>query len=228
MIDAVPVDVAAGTVDLPLRHDGVARAGDVRARAVMILAHGAGAGPDHPFLDGFARAAAAAGIEAVRFPFPYVVAGRRLPGAAGDAVASWTAVHRAVADARPGVPIVAAGKSYGGRMASMAAAAGAIDPALLVYLGYPLHAPGRPDRPRAEHLPAIAAPQLFVSGTRDPFVEPVVDLEAVVATCADAELLWIEGARHSFEIAGHKRDAAEVGASTAELVMPRALRRLKV
>ncbi|MGZ0067493.1 alpha/beta hydrolase family protein [Microbacterium arborescens] len=221
MIDAVSVDVTAGTVELPLLHDRADA-----ARAVMILAHGAGAGPAHPFLDGFARAGAAAGVDVVRFPFPYVVAGRRLPGSVPDALASWAAVFRAIEDARPGMPIVAAGKSYGGRMASMAAASGTIDPALLVYLGYPLHPPGRPDRPRADHLPAVAAPQLFVSGTRDPFVEPVADLEAVVSTCTDAELLWIEGARHSFEVAGPRRDADEIGASTAELVVPRCLSRM--
>ncbi|MDR6166510.1 putative alpha/beta-hydrolase family hydrolase [Microbacterium paludicola] len=221
MIDAVSVDVAAGTVELPLLHD---RAHG--ARAVMILAHGAGAGPAHPFLGGFARVGAAAGVDVVRFPFPYIVAGRRLPGSVTDALASWTAVFRAIADAHPGVPIVAAGKSYGGRMASMAAATGAIDPALLVYLGYPLHPPGRPDRPRADHLPAVAAPQLFVSGTRDPFVEPVADLEAIVSTCTDAELLWVEGARHSFEVSGRRLDAEEIGASTAELIVPRCLRRV--
>lgn len=221
MIDAVPVDIAAGTVDLPLTYDRAER-----ADAVMILAHGAGAGPEHPFLGGFAHAGAAAGIDVVRFPFPYVVTGRRLPGAAGDAIASWAAVFRAIADAHAGVPIVAAGKSYGGRMASMAAASGAIDPALLVYLGYPLHAPGRPDRPRAAHLPEVTSPQLFVSGTRDPFVDPVTDLESVVAGCADAELLWVEGGRHSFEVAGRKRDAEEVGGAVAELVAPWCHRRL--
>lgn len=221
MIDAVPVDLASGTVELPLLHD---RSDD--ARAVMLLAHGAGAGPEHPFLAGFARAAAASGMSVIRFPFPYVLAGRRLPGPARDAVDSWVAVFRAAVDAHPGAPIVAAGKSYGGRMASMAAAADAIDPALLIYLGYPLHAPGRPDRPRAAHLPAVAAPQVFVSGTRDPFVEPVADLEAVVDTCVDAELLWVEGARHSFEVAGRKRDADEIGVRTAELVVPAALGRL--
>ncbi|WP_424448753.1 alpha/beta family hydrolase [Microbacterium arborescens] len=221
MTETVPVAVAAGTVHLPLLRDDAAD-----PRAVTVVAHGAGAGPDHPFLAGYARSCAAAGVAVVRFPFPYVVAGRRLPGAAADAVAAWSGVLEFVAEAHPGLPVIAAGKSYGGRMASMAAAAGSIDPALLVYLGYPLHAPGRPDRPRAEHLPDVRAPQLFVSGTRDPFVEPVSDLEAVVASCPDAELIWVDGGRHSFEVAGRRRDADEIGAGIAGLVVPWCLRRL--
>src|SRR3546814_1031739 len=84
-------------------------------------------------------------------------------------------------------------------MSSMAAAEGAISPAGLVYLGYPLHPPGRPDKVRTTHLPDVSAPQLFVSGTRDAFVDPRAQLEEAVASCQEARLVWIEGAGHSFE-----------------------------
>lgn len=102
-------------------------------------------------------------------------------------------------------------------MASMAAAEGlAVDG--LVYLGYPLHPPGKPEKPRAEHLPAIAAPQLFIEGTNDPFVQPLLQLEEAVASCQDARIVWIEGGGHSFEVKGRKRPASEVGASLAPTV----------
>ncbi len=188
--------------------------------AALALAHGAGAGPEHPFLAGFAEALCARGVTVLRFAFPYLAAGRRMPGPAADAVATWRSVLASLAEDQPDLPIIAAGKSYGGRMASLAAADGEIAPQQLVYLGYPLHAPGRADRPRVEHLPRIVQPQLFVSGTRDPFVDPVRDLEDAVAACADAHLIWIEGGRHSFEVAGRRRDARVIGEELAETVRP--------
>lgn len=187
--------------------------------AVVALAHGAGAGHGHPFLVGVAAALQAAGAAVVRFDFPYVAAGRRMPGPAAHAIAAWAAVVQRLRDDVPGVPLVAAGKSYGGRMASMAAAQGAIDPAALVYLGYPLHPPGRPDRPRVEHLPSIAVPQLFVQGTRDPFVDPHEQLEEAVASCRDATLAWIDGGGHSFEVKGRARPPAQVGAELVPTVV---------
>jgi len=119
----------------------------------------------------------------------------------------------------PGARFVAAGKSYGGRMASMAAADGTIAPAALVYLGYPLHPPGRPEKPRAAHLPSIPAPQLFVEGTDDPFIQPREQFDDVIATCRRADVLWVDGGGHSFEVKGVKRSADEVGASLAAPVL---------
>jgi predicted alpha/beta-hydrolase family hydrolase len=215
MTATVAVELASGTLTVPLIWDHA-----TTPSAVMLLAHGAGAGPEHPFLAGFAAAAAEGGISVARFPFPYVVAGRRMPGPAASATATWTAVAEAVTAAMPGVPLVAAGKSYGGRMASMAAADGALAPAALVYLGYPLHPPGRPDRPRVEHLARVSAPQLFVSGTLDPFVEPLTDLDAAVASCRDGAQLRLEGARHSFEVAGRRRAPETIGAEVLTAVLP--------
>jgi predicted alpha/beta-hydrolase family hydrolase len=185
------------------------------AWAFAAVAHGAGAGMRHPFLLGFATGLAREGIATVRFNFPYVEQGRRMPGPAAHAIATWAAVHAELRARAGGTPVFATGKSYGGRMASMAAAEGAIAPDGLVYLGYPLHPPGRPDKPRVDHLPGIGQPQLFVEGTNDPFVDPHVQLEEAVASCRAAEISWIEGGGHSFEVKGRKRPPAEIAAELA-------------
>lgn len=184
---------------------------------VVAIAHGAGTGKDHPFLTGFADALNDLGFTTLRFNFPYVEQGRRMPGPAAHTIATWDAVVAAVREQRPDAEIWAAGKSYGGRMASMAVAQGlAVD--RLVYLGYPLHAPGKPEKPRAEHLPAITVPQLFVEGTNDPFIQPRSQFDEVVATCQDARVAWIEGGGHTFEVKRRKRPADQIGASLAPIV----------
>ncbi|PVE92257.1 alpha/beta family hydrolase [Microbacterium sp. TPD7012] len=183
----------------------------------VIVAHGAGTGKDHPFLTGFVDALGEAGFSTLRFNFPYVEQGRRMPGPATHAIATWNAVVAFARAAAPDATVWATGKSYGGRMASMAVADGlAVDG--LAYLGYPLHAPGKPEKPRIEHLPAIAVPQLFVEGTNDPFIQPISQFEDAVATCQNAEVVWIEGGGHTFEVKGQKRPASEIGASLAPIV----------
>ncbi|HWK77188.1 MULTISPECIES: alpha/beta hydrolase family protein [unclassified Microbacterium] len=205
-------------VELPRGTVSISTAwGDGIGRGTVLVAHGAGAGMEHPFLVGFTDALNAIGLSTLRFNFPYREQGRRMPGPAAHAIATWKA---AVAYARtfdPAGPLWAAGKSYGGRMASMAVAEGLVVDGL-VYLGYPLHPPGDPGKLRAEHLPAIAVPQLFIEGTNDPFVQPVAQLEEVVRTCQDAQVVWVEGGGHSFEVKGQKRPAAEIGASLAPVV----------
>ena len=213
----IAVDLPKGQVavsaELELPESGA------RPWAAVVLAHGAGAGMDHPFLVGFARALRAEGIATLRFVFPYIEAGRRMPGPAPHAVATWGAVAAHLGAALPGVPFVAAGKSYGGRMASVAAADGVIDPAALVYLGYPFHPPGQPEKTRGEHLARVVAPQLFVEGTNDPFIQPVDAFESAVATCRTAEIAWIPGGGHSFEVAGTRRTPDMVGAELAASVV---------
>lgn len=184
---------------------------------VVLIAHGAGAGKDHPFLVGFDRALAALGFSTLRFSFPCTEQGRRMPGPAAHAVATWEA---AVAEARARAPhaaVWATGKSYGGRMASLAVAEGLVVDGL-VYLGYPLHPPGRPDKPRIAHLPSITVPQLFVEGTADPFIQPIAQLEEAVASCHDARVHWVEGGGHSFEVKGRRRPPADVAADLAPVV----------
>lgn len=185
--------------------------------ATVVIAHGAGTGKDHPFLTGFASGLHERGFSTLRFNFPYVEQGRRMPSPAAHAIATWNAVVAFARSADPEAAIWAAGKSYGGRMASMAVAEGmTVDG--LVYLGYPLHAPGKPEKPRAEHLPAIAVPQLFIEGTNDPFIQPVSQFDEVVATCQDARVVWIEGGGHTFEIKGHRREASDIGSSLVTFV----------
>ncbi len=210
----IPVALPAGTVEV-----SAALAHPDDAWALVALAHGAGAGMRHPFLTGFAHALHADGIATLRFNFPYLEAGRRMPGPAAHAVATWSAVSAAAADRAPGLPLWAAGKSYGGRMASMAAAESALAPEGLIYLGYPLHPPGNPEKARTAHLPAVRQPQLFVEGSNDPFIDPHDQFERAVASCQDAETAWIDGGGHSFEIKGRKRPADEVGAGIAPVVV---------
>jgi len=213
MIDGVTVALPAGEVTVSAVFEA-----PEDAWATMAVAHGAGAGFSHPFLVGFARGMRDAGVATLRFNFPYVEAGRRMPGPAAHAVATWRAVEAAVRAEAPGLAMWAAGKSYGGRMASMAAAEAAITPAGLVYLGYPLHPPGRPDKPRVAHLPDVASPQLFVEGTNDPFVHPHEQLMDAVASCRDATVHWVDGGDHSFSVKGRKRPADEVGQDVAGIV----------
>ncbi|MFE6734269.1 alpha/beta family hydrolase [Microbacterium sp. NPDC057650] len=205
----IPVDLPAGAVSAAWESvDG----GDV-----MVLAHGAGTGMDHPFLIGFAEALRAEGFSTLRFNFPYVDAGRRMPGPAAQSITTWRGVVAWVRERVPEARVFASGRSYGGRMASMAVAEGlGVD--ALVYLGYPLHPPGRPEKPRVEHLPAIAQPQLFVSGTNDPFIQPHAQFEEAVASCQDARIEWVDGGGHSFEVKGRKRPASEIGAALVPLV----------
>jgi uncharacterized protein len=186
------------------------------ASATIVVAHGAGAGMDHPFLTGFSHAMNAEGVATLRFNFPYLEAGRRSPDRAPVAIDAWRAAM-AVAVERSGSPVWASGKSFGGRMASMAVAEG-MSASGLVFLGYPLHPPGKPERIRDAHLDAIDVPMLFLQGTRDPFAS--VDLlNAVVERLGPrATIEWIHDADHSFNVRGVKRSPAEVGASLAGTV----------
>lgn len=187
--------------------------------ATLVVAHGAGAGMEHPFLRGFTRALNDEGVATLRFNFPYREAGRKFPDRPPAAIATWraamdTARTRSEAD---GERIWAAGKSFGGRMASMAVADG-MPAAGLVYLGYPLHPPGKPEKVRDEHLYGLTLPMLFLQGSRDTFATPEL-LEGVVSRIGPtAALNWIDGGDHSFAVAGRKRSAEEIGASLADPV----------
>jgi predicted alpha/beta-hydrolase family hydrolase len=186
--------------------------------ATVVVAHGAGAGMEHPFLRGFTAALNALGTATLRFNFPYREAGRKFPDRPPVAIAAWhaafaMAAEQAAAHNDDG-PIWAAGKSFGGRMASMAVAEG-MEAAGLVYLGYPLHPPGKPDKLRDEHLYGLTTPMLFLQGTRDTFATPEILAGVVSRIGPNALLQWVEGGDHSFGLAGRKRTADEVGASLA-------------
>ena len=186
------------------------------AVATVVLAPGAGSSFDHPFLAGLCGALNDAQVATLRFNFLYREAGRKLPDRAPKAIDAWRAAMTVATDLSPGLPVWAGGKSFGGRMASMAVAAG-MPAAGLVFIGYPLHPPGKPEKLRDEHLYGIDRPMLFVQGTRDPFGSPA-EFAPVVERIGTATLRVIDGANHSFEVRGVPRPAAEVGAALAPAV----------
>lgn len=173
--------------------------------ATLVLAHGAGAPQTHPFMIAFARGLADRGLDVVTFNFLHMERGRRAPDPAARLEAAYAA---AIDTARGEVPsaadrLIVGGKSMGGRIASQAVAAadGDLGVAGLVFLGYPLHPPGRPDRLRAAHLPSIAAPMLFVQGSRDAFGS-TDELRPIIEGCARATLHVVEGGDHSLKTRG--------------------------
>src|SRR3990170_3194740 len=189
------------------------------AVAWLIVAHGAGAGMDHPFLAGFCRAIAEHGVATARFNFSYMDSGRRSPDPEPSLRAAWNEAFTGVQAMGAGLPILAGGKSLGGRIASMCVADG-MPAAGLVFLGYPLHPPGKPERIRDAHLYRVRGPLLFLEGTRDPFARPE-SLARVLARLGDlAELYPVEAGDHSFNVPGRKRDPREVGAELAVVAGP--------
>jgi len=187
--------------------------------ATIVVAHGAGAGMEHPFLTGLTAALNGLGVATLRFNFPYREAGRKFPDRPPVAIAAWRAAMAAAAEQaakhQDTGPLWAAGKSFGGRMASMAVADG-MDAAGLIYLGYPLHPPGKPEKLRDEHLYGLATPMLFLQGSRDTFATPEILADVVSRIGPHAVLQWVDGGDHSFAVAGNKRPATEVGASLAQ------------
>lgn len=168
---------------------------------MYVFAHGAGAGMNHPFMQRAAAALEARGIATHRFDFPYMQAKKSRPDT--PAVAQ-EAVRSAVAEAarkHAGLPILAGGKSFGGRMTSQAQAAAPMPGVRgLVFFGFPLHAPGRQGIERAQHLTSVDVPMLFLQGTRDEFAQLDL-LEKVVKGLGDrATLHLIEEGDHSFKV----------------------------
>src|SRR6266403_593071 len=137
------------------------------ARWLLVLAHGAGAGMTHPFLEKLAGELAEAGVASFRYQFPYMEERRRVPDSAPLATATVGAAVRAAAEAAPGLVVLAGGKSFGGRMSSQAAAQQLVGVRGLVFFGFPLHPPNKPGTKRAEHLANVQVPMLFLQGTRD-------------------------------------------------------------
>jgi len=171
------------------------------ATALLVLAHGAGAGMRHPFLEKIAALLGELGVATYRYEFLYMEkrAGRPDPPAVAEA-----RVREAVLDAArvaPGLPVFAGGKSFGGRMTSQAQAREPLPGVRgLVFLGFPLHPPGRPATSRADHLDDVLVPMLFLQGSRDEFagldlLKPVVKRLRTRAT-----VHVIEGGDHSFKV----------------------------
>jgi uncharacterized protein len=165
--------------------------------AELVLAHGAGAGMRSDYMEFFASELSNRGIDVYRFDFPYMASGRRAPDRAPVLEAAWAEVIESVRDESK--PLFVGGKSMGGRIASQAVANGS-DVDGLVFLGYPLHAPGRPDKLRVDHFSQISAPMLFVEGTRDPFC-PLDTLKRVLKKVrTSTEVVVIDDGDHSFKV----------------------------
>jgi len=200
-----PRGPTAGILDVP-----------AGAGAVVVLGHGAGSGMESPFMTGIAGALAELGLAVARFDFPYMHAGRKAPDAAPALIDTWRLARAAVAERVP-LPLVAGGKSLGGRIASMAVAEG-MPAEALVFLGYPLHPPGRPEKLRREHLEQVAVPMLFLQGSRDAFARPDLLAETIGRLRPRARLVDVEGGDHSFRVPGGTRDGAAIGAGLAPAV----------
>jgi predicted alpha/beta-hydrolase family hydrolase len=168
---------------------------------VYVLAHGAGAGMRHPFLETMAQRLAERGIATLRYQFPYMEQGARRPDPPAVAEAAVRAAVEEAARVAPRLPLVAGGKSFGGRMTSSAQASAPLPGvAGLVFLGFPLHPPGRPGITRADHLDRVAVPTLFLQGTRDDFADLTLLRQVVARLGTRATLHLIEGGDHSFKV----------------------------
>jgi len=172
-----------------------------KARRILVLAHGAGAGMSHPFMEALAGELARVGVATFRYQFPYMEERRRVPDAPAALTATVVAAVRAATESLPGLPLLAGGKSMGGRMTSQAAAQHPLDGVRgLVFFGFPLHPPNRPGTKRADHLPKVTTPMLFLQGTRD----TLAHLKLLRPVCAKlgslATLHVIETADHGFHV----------------------------
>jgi predicted alpha/beta-hydrolase family hydrolase len=171
------------------------------AKALLTLAHGAGAGMRHHFMEEVAEKLAALGIATLRYQFPYMEKGAKRPDHETLLTATVRAAVAAAHEQSLGLPLFAAGKSMGGRMTSVAAAQQPLESVRgLIFFGFPLHAAGRPGAERGKHLFKVSVPMLFLQGSRD----TLADLRLLEPVCKGlgkkAELYVVEGGDHSFHM----------------------------
>ena len=171
------------------------------ARALLLLAHGAGAGMRHAFLEKIAHALAERGVATFRYEFLYMEQRKGRPDPPAVAEARVREAVQEAARVAPGLPLFAGGKSFGGRMTSQAQAHEPLPGVRgLVFLGFPLHPPGRPGTTRAEHLDDVQIPMLFLQGTRDDFAGLDLLRPVVARLGKRATLHLVEGGDHSFKV----------------------------
>jgi predicted alpha/beta-hydrolase family hydrolase len=168
---------------------------------LYILAHGAGAGMRHRFLESVSAALADRGIGTLRYQFPYMEAGGRRPDPPRVLQATVSAAAAKAAEMASGLPLIAGGKSLGGRMTSAAAAATPLPGVRgLVFLGFPLHPPGQPGTSRADHLDRVDIPMLFIQGTRDEFARLDLITDVTEELEPNATLHMVDDGDHSFGV----------------------------
>jgi uncharacterized protein len=171
------------------------------ARACFVLAHGAGAGMTHPFMESVAFELCDRGVATLRYQFPYMERGSKRPDSPAVAHAAVRAAAAEAARLYAGLPLIAGGKSFGGRMTSQAQAIAPLpDVQGLAFLGFPLHAAGKPSDERAKHLFDIHIPMLFLQGSRDKLAELAL-LEPVIKKLGPSTPLYlVPEADHSFHV----------------------------
>jgi predicted alpha/beta-hydrolase family hydrolase len=171
------------------------------ARCCYVLAHGAGAGMAHPFMAAVADELAERGIATLRYQFPYMEQGSKRPDGPALAHATVRAAVAKVGELARGLPLIAGGKSFGGRMTSQAQAAAPLDGVRgLAFLGFPLHPAGKPSADRAKHLADVKVPMLFLQGTRDTLADLTMLKPMVAGLGKRATLSLFDEADHSFHV----------------------------
>jgi uncharacterized protein len=171
------------------------------ARWLLVLAHGAGAGMRHPFMGALSAELARIGVATFRYQFPYMEERRRVPDSPIVLTATVAAAVRTAAEEAPGLPVLAGGKSMGGRMTSQASAEGLLQGVRgIVFYGFPLHPPNKPAVKRGDHLAKVRIPMLFLQGTRDELADLKLLHPIIEGLGAFARLRVIEGADHSFHV----------------------------
>ncbi len=173
--------------------------GSDSASSVLVLAHGAGADMNHQYMAYFADKLGSADLAVARFNFRYTDEGRRSPDKQPVLEDTYRGAVQQVIDERSPSSLFLGGKSMGGRIGSHIVAGGTQADGL-VYLGYPLHPPGRPERIRDAHLGDIKAPQLFVEGTRDPFCPLETLAEVIGKRRLKADVVVIDDGDHSLKV----------------------------
>jgi predicted alpha/beta-hydrolase family hydrolase len=196
----------SGTRELRIRVDAVNEVSGLLvipddARALLVLAHGAGAGMSHAFLEAVATDLDALGIGTLRYQFPYMERGSKRTDPPPLCHSTVRAAVDAAARSASGLPLFAGGKSFGGRMTSQAQALAPLPNVLgLVFLGFPLHPPQKPTIDRAGHLFDVRIPMLFLQGTRDEFGQPELLNPLIEELGGRATLEAIPEADHSFHV----------------------------
>jgi predicted alpha/beta-hydrolase family hydrolase len=191
------------------------------AKFLLVLAHGAGAPMTHPFMQNLAEALAAQSIATLRYNFAYMEEGRHIPDRPAALTAAVAAAVNTASKQAPKLPIFAGGKSMGARMSSQAAAQKLLPTTRgLIFFGFPLHPPNRPDTKRATHLDDVTLPMLFLQGTRDTLADLILLRPIVKQLTPRATLHVIDTADHSFHVlkSSKKTDAEilqELAATTA-------------
>ena len=171
------------------------------AHTLLVLGHGAGAGMRHAFMQATAERLASQGIASFRYQFPYMEKGKKSPDSQATLIETIVSAVSAAKKAAKGLPLLAGGKSMGGRITSIVAAEGRLpDVQGLVFYGFPLHAAGKPSSDRGAHLADVKVPMLFLQGTRDKLAE----LDLIKPLCRSlgrrATLHIVEGGDHSFHV----------------------------